>query len=75
MLARSDKDCCQIVRYSPQALSVQFHPEFSQRIMRACLPERGEDNGATLEGVDWARELLIAFWLQTRPAIDQAQGG
>lgn len=75
VLARSDKDCCQIVRYSPQALSVQFHPEFSQRIMRACLPERGEDNGATLEGVDWARELLIAFWLQTRPAIDQAQGG
>lgn len=74
VLAHSAKDGCQIVRYSPQALSVQFHPEFTQQIMRACLPEGVEMSGAESEDADWARELLSAFWLQTRPAIKQAQG-
>lgn len=74
VLAKSDKDGCQILRYSPQALSMQFHPEFSRRIMRACLPQEVSDSGADMEGTDWARQLLVAFWQQTRPQAGQAQG-
>ena len=74
VLATSEKDPCQILRYSPQALSVQFHPEFSRRIMSACLPPGVSDSGADIEGADWARQLLTAFWLQTRPQASQAQG-
>lgn len=76
VLASSARDGCQIVRYSPQALSVQFHPEFSRPIMNACLPPEAteESAGLDVEGKDWARELLVSFWQQTRPAVRQAQG-
>ena len=75
VLATSDKDGCQILRYSPHALSVQFHPEFSRRIMLACLPPESRDSSvAEIEGTDWARQLLVAFWQQTRPQAKQAQG-
>ena len=37
VLAASELEPCQILRYSPQALSVQFHPEFTSKIMTACL--------------------------------------
>ncbi|KAA8668095.1 glutamine amidotransferase [Pantoea dispersa] len=73
VLARSALDGCQILRYSPQALSVQFHPEFDHNIMTACLPSGVSDDGAQLSGEDWARELLQRFWQQTRPQA-QAQG-
>ncbi|MEZ3498695.1 glutamine amidotransferase [Pantoea sp. KPR_PJ] len=74
VLAKSAKDGCQILRYSPQALSVQFHPEFSRPVMQACLPGDVSDDGADIEGIDWARQLLVAFWQQTRPQARQAQG-
>lgn len=74
VLAQSEKDGCQILRYSPYALSVQFHPEFTQRIMRACLPDGAGNSDARLEGEDWARELLRTFYLQTQRIDDQAQG-
>ncbi|MEN4801075.1 glutamine amidotransferase [Pantoea agglomerans] len=75
VLAASARDGCQIVRYSPQALSVQFHPEFSRHIMNVCMPRDCSEDGANeMEGKDWARELLVAFWQQTRPAMAQAQG-
>lgn len=75
VLARSALDGCQILRYSPQALSVQFHPEFSRAIMTACLPAGVNDEGAQIQGEDWARELLLRFWLQTQPQLSrQAQG-
>ncbi|MFP3523230.1 glutamine amidotransferase [Pantoea sp. SIMBA_072] len=75
VLAASARDGCQIVRYSPQALSVQFHPEFSRHIMNVCMPKGCTEDGANaMEGKDWARELLVAFWQQTRPAMAQAQG-
>ncbi|MGC0988189.1 glutamine amidotransferase [Pantoea agglomerans] len=75
VLAASARDGCQIVRYSPQALSVQFHPEFSRHIMNVCMPKGCAEDGANeMEGKDWARELLVAFWQQTRPAMAQAQG-
>lgn len=75
VLARSDLDGCQILRYSPQALSVQFHPEFTREIMTACLPAGIGDDGAEVSGEDWSRELLRRFWQQTRPQPRvQAQG-
>ncbi|AMB75485.1 glutamine amidotransferase [Pantoea ananatis] len=74
VLAVSDMDGCQVLRYSACALSVQFHPEFDRRIMDACLPENEENDGTELQGADWARSLLYHFWLQTRPAVKSAQG-
>ena len=42
VLGRSDHDSHQIIRYSPTALSVQFHPEFTPALMAACLLRRAE---------------------------------
>lgn len=67
VLASSELDGCQILRYSAQALSVQFHPEFTRDIMTACLPAGVSDDGTPVAGEDWSRELLRRFWLQTRP--------
>lgn len=39
-LARSAQDPHQIVRYSPTAVSVQFHPEFTSAIQTACINAR-----------------------------------
>lgn len=39
-LARSAHDPHQIVRYSPTAVSVQFHPEFTPDILAACIGAR-----------------------------------
>lgn len=39
-LARSAQDPHQIVRYSPTAVSVQFHPEFTSAIQTACIDAR-----------------------------------
>lgn len=66
VLARSAMDECQIIRYSPSALSVQFHPEFTQQIMSACLPENITAEAGTLQGTDWARSLLEAFYRGTQ---------
>lgn len=74
ILAQSEKDYCQVLRYSPHALSVQFHPEFTRHIMDACLSDDVEGDGAELQGADWARSILTHFWLQTRPAVNSAQG-
>jgi len=75
VLAHSELDGCQILRYSPQALSVQFHPEFTREIMTTCLPAGVSDDGAQVAGEDWSRELLQRFWQQTRPQPRvQAQG-
>ncbi|KOC91909.1 glutamine amidotransferase [Winslowiella iniecta] len=67
VLARSALEGCQIIRYSASALSVQFHPEFTQQIMSACLPENATEQGDTLQGTDWARTLLEAFYRSTLP--------
>lgn len=50
VLARSAHDPHQILRYSPHALSVQFHPEFSPALMQACITRRREQ--LLGEGVD-----------------------
>lgn len=57
-LARSAHDPHQIVRYSPTAVSVQFHPEFTPDIQAACIGARaqvlrseGLDPSAMLRGL------------------------
>ena len=42
VLARSSADPHQILRYSSNAISTQFHPEFGVRVMRAYLRSREE---------------------------------
>lgn len=62
VLARSAADDCQIVRYGPQALSVQFHPEFDARIMQACLAAGSDFDPAAQPATDSARLILERFW-------------
>lgn len=61
VLARSAHDAHQLVRYSPTALSTQFHPEFTPAIARACISTRqqvlrgeGRDPEAMLAGLEHA---------------------
>ncbi len=71
VLARSVHDAHQILRYGPQALSTQFHPEFSVAAMQAYIRRRadrlaaeGFDVAAMLAAVrptPQARRLLRAF--------------
>ena len=66
VLARSAIEDCQIIRYTPTALSVQFHPEFDAGIMTACLPAEVADDARRVQGTDWARSLLESFWREAR---------
>lgn len=74
VLATSRQDGCQILRYTPQAYPVQFHPEFTHHIMNVCLPAGSTDDGAEMADVDWARSLLMRFWQQTRQQTICARG-
>lgn len=71
ILARSERDPHQLLRYGPHALSSQFHPEFTPAGMRAyiearadALREEGADVTAMRDAVretDVARALLARF--------------
>lgn len=71
VLARSQRDPHQLLRYAPNALSSQFHPEFTPDFMRAyidaradALREEGSDPDALRAGVretEAARLLLERF--------------
>lgn len=71
VLAASALDRCQIIRYTPQALSVQFHPEFTSQIMSACL-QNSQGSEALSSLVAHQQEpgtplqLLQDFWQQHR---------
>ncbi len=43
ILARSERDPHQLLRYGPHAVSTQFHPEFSAEIMRAYVMRKLAD--------------------------------
>lgn len=54
VLARSARDPHHLIRYSPHALSVQFHPEFNADIMRAYIQRKRQvmrEEGANVEHV------------------------
>ncbi|WP_123329119.1 glutamine amidotransferase [Erwinia sp. JUb26] len=77
VLASSVLEPCQIIRYSPQALSVQFHPEFTGEIMTACLHNSlGDEQANKLmhnqPEPEWPRQLLQDFWQQQQPAAKRA---
>ncbi|MEA9389819.1 glutamine amidotransferase [Acerihabitans sp. TG2] len=71
VLATSDMDHCQIIRYSDRVLSSQFHPEFTADTMLACISRnetalkrlgRDVDEMRQLgEKPIWARRLLLDF--------------
>ena len=65
VLATSEKDACQMIRYGNKAFSVQFHPEFTADILKAaCLEGLGEEGLAECPIVDetlWPRKLLHNF--------------
>ncbi|MGH8183513.1 MAG: glutamine amidotransferase [Rhodanobacteraceae bacterium] len=71
ILAHSERDPHQLLRYAPHALSTQFHPEFSAAAMRAyiaaradALRDEGLDPVALADGVreaEVARALLERF--------------
>ncbi|MBB1627167.1 glutamine amidotransferase [Achromobacter sp. UMC71] len=71
VLAGTAHDPHQILRYGPQALSVQFHPEFTPAVMDACLARRqdvfaGEGHDvaalrAALAPTPHARQILRGF--------------
>lgn len=71
VLARSRRDPHQLLRYAPQALSSQFHPEFTAPIMRAYLAARADTLrqegldpdtlGAQVRDTEAARGLLEHF--------------
>ncbi|KRF02206.1 glutamine amidotransferase [Frateuria sp. Soil773] len=50
VLARSARDPHHLLRYGPQALSVQFHPEFNAEVMRAYI--RRKQQAMRSEGSD-----------------------
>lgn len=71
LLGSSVHDPHQILRYGPNVLSVQFHPEFNENILEACVAKR--ETVLTAEGVDldelrsgieetpFARQILLQF--------------
>lgn len=71
VLASSQADGCQIIRYSDKVLTVQFHPEFNASVMLACLKHNeaalrqgGWDVDQMMQLSDepvWARKLLLDF--------------
>ncbi|HET7662764.1 MAG TPA: glutamine amidotransferase [Rhodanobacteraceae bacterium] len=79
VLARSARDPHQILRYGPNAVSTQLHPEFSADVMRAYLRLRADnlrneslDVAALLKMVratPQARRLLQRFARQTAPRL------
>jgi len=56
VLGASSHDPHQIVRYSPTAFSVQFHPEFSAPVMNKIITSRSER--VAMKGKD--RDALLA---------------
>lgn len=71
VLAHSERDGCQIIRYSAEAFSVQFHPEFTADIMHSSLQNSAEALRAAGYDLDqllqpnaepeWARRILLNF--------------
>ncbi|MCP1372916.1 glutamine amidotransferase [Dyella lutea] len=71
VLARSARDPHHLLRYGPNALSVQFHPEFNAEIMRAYIHRKRHDMRregsdaqrvyASVNPTPYARRLLRSF--------------
>lgn len=66
-LATSDLDRHQILRYAPNTYSVQFHPEFSEAVMRASIedlaraPGHGAEHTPIAAQTPFSRQILLSF--------------
>ncbi len=69
ILGSSAKDPHQILRYGTNVLSFQFHPEFTKKIVKACLDNRNPEakgtfsTGDELQDTPVSRKLLQEFVL------------
>lgn len=62
VLGASSHDACQILRYGPNAVSVQFHPEFTPALMQACTDRRASHaDSAAPPDTPTARDVLRRF--------------
>lgn len=71
LLGSSAHDPHQILRYGPNILSVQFHPEFSEDLLNACVAKREtvlategvdlDDLRSSIEETPYARQILLGF--------------
>lgn len=78
VLASSAHDPHQILRYGPTAFSVQFHPEFTPSLMRACIMRRAhalQQSGVDVNEVvgqlkpaQYAHQLMVSF---VRHVVDE----
>lgn len=84
IIARSERDPHQLLRYAPNALSTQFHPEFTAACMRAyidartdALREEGTDVAAMRDAVreTEAARLLLERFAQGALARQQVAAG
>ncbi|MDL2284916.1 glutamine amidotransferase [Oxalobacter sp. OttesenSCG-928-P03] len=70
ILAKSEQDPCQILRYGENACSVQFHPEFTAAILRHACQDHGGSLLADMHHVQpetpWAERLLLDFFREER---------
>lgn len=78
VLGGTARDPFQLLRYGPQALSMQPHPEFTPDIMAACAAGRG--NGEPALDVRAPAEVIRRPWLPQplallRRFVDAADGG
>ncbi|NKI75931.1 glutamine amidotransferase [Dickeya sp. CFBP 2040] len=61
VLAASEQDGCQIIRYTSHTLSFQFHPEMDAAVMNACLRHCALPEITDSAEPVWARRLLLDF--------------
>lgn len=71
LLGSSAHDPHQVLRYGPNVLSVQFHPEFSEELLNACVDKREtvlvtegvdlDELRSSIEDTPYARQVLLEF--------------
>ncbi len=65
VLAFSDKDGYQMLRYGTSTFSVQFHPEFTKEVLKAAWEDDVGENGTVTcpiaEMTPWPRQILRNF--------------
>lgn len=64
ILASSEQDNCQIIRYSNTSYSVQFHPEFTGNIMNECMLNNHVPTCPDITSTEnvWPKLLLNRFY-------------
>lgn len=69
VLGGTARDPYQILQYSPTAVSVQFHPEFTARVLQACVADRMERDGRPLGDQSGSGEKYVAQTCEARDVL------